>query len=71
MPNTDWPLSLKPGYLGLSVSLGRPATLSGRLDLPSKSLAGPSPTMLLLSLGRSMWGGAGWDLYAMGSVQWL
>lgn len=59
MPNTDWPLSFKPGYLGLSVSLRRPAGLSERLDFPSKSPAGPSPAMLLLSLGGSMWGGAG------------
>lgn len=71
MPNTDWPLSFKPGFLGLSVSLGRLAALSGRLDFPSKSPAGLSPAMLRLSLGRSMWGGAGWDLCAEGSVQWL
>lgn len=50
------------------MSLGRLAFLSGTLDFPSKSHAGPMLLLLLLlSLGGGMWGGAGWDLYAVGS----
>lgn len=67
MPISDWSLSFKPGArVSRSLCLWE-GLLSGTLDFPSKSYAGPSPAMLLLSLGGSMWGEAGWDLYAVGS----
>lgn len=60
MLNTDWPLSFKPGYLGLSVSLGRPVALSGR-QLSLQKLCWPQPCHALAQPGRQHvgWGRLG------------